>query len=269
MKIGLVGASGRMGQHIAQEILKNKNLELSYALVQKTNKDLDKDIGELLKIKNTGIKLSADTKELIANSETIIDFSSPENTIHIIMQIIKLNKNIPYIIGTTGFTPQQSEIIKEASKKLAIIWSANMSVGVNILLGLTKQVAAILGEDFDIEINEAHHKHKVDSPSGTALALGAKAAEGRKVDLKKVMVTTRDGIVGARKSGTIGFSSIRAGDIIGDHTVMFATDGERIELTHKASNRNIFAKGAVQAALWTKTKSLKPALYDMQDVLFG
>ena len=169
------------------------------------------------------------------------------------------------VIGTTGMTPEEIEGLKDAAAKSVIVQAANMSVGVNLLLGLTEQTAAALGDDYDIEIVEMHHRQKADAPSGTALALGRAAADGRGVDLDKVSQRVRDGHTGPRKPGDIGFATLRGGDIAGDHTVIFAGDGERVELVHKASDRAVFARGAIRAARWIEGQ--KPGLYSMRDVL--
>lgn len=268
MKVAMIGASGRMGRAIISQLSTGSTNKVIAGAVQPSSPDIGKDIGTLAHHEELGVKAVATPDQSFLNADAVIDFSSPEATLATLEFYVSNKKKPVYVIGTTGFTHEQSEKIHAYGKKLPIIWSANMSIGVNILLGLSKQVASILDNHYDIEIIEAHHKHKVDAPSGTALALGHAVAEGRNVDLKETARKTRDGIIGPRKQGEIGFSTIRAADIIGEHTVMFATEGERIELTHKASDRTVFAKGAVRAASWGVAKKLKPGMYTMADVLF-
>ncbi len=209
------------------------------------------------------LAVGTDARALFAASDAVIDFTVPAATKAHAELAAALGKTL--IVGTTGLSDDVNVVIAAAARKSVIIQAPNFSVGVNVLLALTEKLAATLGPDYDIDILEMHHRHKVDAPSGTALGLGEAAAKGRHVALKDVARTTRDGQVGARPAGEIGFATLRGGDVIGDHTVMFAGVGERIELTHKASTRDIFAKGAVRAALWTAGK--KPGLYSMRDVL--
>ena len=266
MKIGIVGCSGRMGRAVAREIIRRPDCSIVGGTLPAGDPSNGKDIGVLAGEDPVG-SLAGDAMDVLCKkTNAIIDFSMPEVTLESLR--IAMEYPLVYVIGTTGFTEAQASHIKACSKKIPIIWSANMSVGVNLLLGLTQQVAQILDDHFDIEIIEAHHRHKVDAPSGTALALGRAAAKGRAVDLEQAAVKSRDGLIGPRHKGSIGFATVRGGDIIGDHTVMFAAEGERVELTHKASDRSIFAKGAVHAAMWGKDKLQKPGLYSMQDVLF-
>lgn len=267
MKVGIVGCSGRMGRAIAKEIIQLSKCDIVGGVLKSSDPDVGKDIGVMAGEKAVGVVAGGTVEELCKRSNIIIDFSSPDVTLESLK--VAAEYSLAYVIGTTGFTEEQKKEIKAYAKKMPIIWSANMSVGVNILLGLTEKIASILDDNYDIEIIEGHHRHKVDAPSGTALALGDAAAKGRGVELEKVAVRSRDGITGARKKGEIGFATIRAGDIIGDHTVLFAIDGERIELTHKASDRTVFAKGAVRAAIWAGDNKIKPGLYTMRDVLWG
>lgn len=264
MKIGVIGCTGRMGKAIIEEILLNQNCEISGGLVKSDSSFLGTDIGLITGSEAIGINASANLEHLFTNSDAVIDFSNPSLSLDAAAIAAKTGKI--HIIGTTGFSDDEINLIKNKAASTTIVWSANMSIGVNILMTLTERVAAILDASFDIEIVEMHHCHKVDSPSGTALALGKSAAKGRNVDLNNVSRKSRDGIIGPRTRGEIGFATLRGGDVVGEHAVIFAGDGERIELTHKASNRNIFAKGAVRAALWAKDK--KSGLYSMQDVLF-
>lgn len=269
MKIGIIGCSGRMGKTITQQVTQLDRCTISAGMVRPQTSEVGMDIGTMAQLASLGVTATDHITPALLESEAIIDFSAPETTLSILTALTKANKKPVYVIGTTGFNQQQTNQIEEFATKLPIIWSANMSIGVNLLLGLTEQVATILDTHYDIEIIEAHHKHKVDAPSGTALALGRAAANGRKVALNAVACKSRDGIIGPRPTGEIGFATIRAADIIGEHTVMFATEGERIELTHKASDRSIFAKGAIRAAIWGYNNQLTTGLYSMKDVLFG
>lgn len=201
--------------------------------------------------------------ELVSRADAVIDFTSPENTVGL-AALAALNQKI-LVSGTTGLNPGQKEALIRAGESTRVIWSANMSVGVNLLMALVEHTAARLGSEADIEILEMHHRHKVDAPSGTALALGESAARGRGVNLHDVWVKSRDGHTGARAVGSIGFATLRGGDVIGDHTVMFASQGERIELSHKASSRDIFARGALVAAEWAAAKP--NGFYTMRDVV--
>jgi 4-hydroxy-tetrahydrodipicolinate reductase len=193
----------------------------------------------------------------------VIDFTSPQATVR--HARLAASHGVALVVGTTGLGPADFEVLKSAAQSVAVVQAANMSVGVNLLLGLTRQVASILADAYDIEIVEMHHRHKVDAPSGTALALGRAAADGRGVDLDAVSQRVRDGIIGARRQGDIGFAALRGGDVVGEHTVIFAGDGERIELSHKATSRAVFALGAIRAALWTVGQP--PGLYSMRQVL--
>jgi 4-hydroxy-tetrahydrodipicolinate reductase len=263
MKIGIVGCTGRMGKALIEEIFLNSNCELSGGAVRPGSDFVGIDIGSLAGINPVGINSCGSLEALFENSDAVIDFSNPEVSMK--CAAIAATQNKIHVIGTTGFSSEDKAKLADYAKKATIIWSANMSIGVNIIAALTEQVAAILDDHYDIEIVEMHHCHKVDAPSGTAILLGESAATGRKVPLADVARKSRDGIIGARPRGEIGFSTIRGGDVVGEHTVMFAGDGERIEITHKASSRKIFAKGAVRAALWAKGK--KKGFYSMKDVL--
>ena len=202
-------------------------------------------------------------EDCFEKSDVIIDFSSPELTLLCAKLASVYGKTL--VSGTTGFTLEQKQKLRDYSSDAVIIWSSNMSIGVNLLLTLSEKVANILHDDYDIEILEAHHRNKVDAPSGTALCLGEAVAKGRGLDFGKVLRRTRDGIIGKRNKEEIGFASLRGGDVIGDHSVIFCGDGERVELTHKASNRIIYAKGAIRAAIWSKDQ--KNGFYSMRDVL--
>ena len=262
MKIGIVGCAGRMGLMLIQEVLANSRTTLAGG-TEPGGAAVGQDLGLLAGTIPAAVAVTTDTKALFAASDAVIDFTTPAAAkIH---AELAAATGKALIIGTTGLGDDARAAIAAAAKKTVIIQAANMSVGVNVLLALTEKLAATLGPEYDIDILEMHHRHKVDAPSGTALVLGEAAAKGRKVSLKDVARTTRDGQVGARPLGEIGFATLRGGDVVGDHTVVFAGDGERIEITHKASSRVIFAKGALRAALWTKGRV--PGLYSMRDVL--
>ena len=252
LKIGIAGYTGRVGQLLVQELQSGTwaGLELAGGCAPDA---ADADFFT-----------SKDAGELFARADAVIDFTRPEGTLK--NAALAAETKTALIIGTTGLTDEDEEKLVEAAKETVILYAANMSVGVNMLLALVERAAASLGpEDWDIEIFESHHKHKVDAPSGTALAIGKAAAKGRDVNHDDVAVRARDGITGERETGSIGYSVARGGDVVGEHTAYFYGAGERIELTHIATNRALFAKGALRAALWTKEK---PAgLYSMRDVL--
>ncbi len=263
MRIGIVGAAGRMGKMNIREVLSQKGATLAAALETKNSAEIGADAGELIGEKAIGVKLSDDLKKFIESVDGIIDFSSPASTIEIGKHAAE--KGLVHIIGTTGLNPHQEETLRLYGKSSKIVYAPNFSIGVNLALALVEKVASTLDDSYDIEIVEMHHNKKVDAPSGTALGLGKAAAKGRKVKLENVWNKSRDGHTGERKRGEIGFATIRGGDVVGDHTVIFATEGERIEVTHKAGDRKIFAAGAVRAALWANSQ--KPGLYSMADVL--
>ena len=262
MKIGILGCAGRMGRALVQEVRATAGAELGGGM-EPTGPAIGQDLGTLAGGEPLGVKVVSDAATLFSTCDCVIDFTIA-SVVNAHVKLAAENKKT-LVLGTTGLGDAARIAIAEGAKKTVIVQAANFSVGVNLLLGLTEKVASMLGPDFDIDILEMHHRHKVDAPSGTALALGEAAAKGRAVNLKDVGRRTRDGLVGARPSGEIGFATLRGGDVIGDHTVIFAADGERIELTHKASGRPIFARGAVRAALWTVGKG--PGLYSMRDVL--
>lgn len=263
MKIGIVGCTGRMGKALVEEILLNSECELSGGAVRPNSAFVGMDVGILAGIDSVGINSIGSIEHLFDASDAVIDFSNPETSMK--CAAVAAKKGKIHVIGTTGFSDEEQKKLKEYAADTKIIWSANMSIGVNILSAITEQVASILDENYDIEIVEMHHCHKVDSPSGTALLLGNAAAKGRNVKLDDVARKSRDGIIGARPRGEIGFATLRGGDVVGEHTVMFAGDGERVELTHKASSRKIFSRGAIRAALWAKGR--KNGFYSMKDVL--
>ena len=264
MKIGILGAAGRMGQMIAREILSGQfDAEIGAAVEHSESRMLGQDIGELAGSETSGIIITSDEESAFKNCDVMIDFTSKESCAgyaDLARQYMR-----PLVVGTTGLGVDEDAALLSASEKTAVLRAANMSIGVNLLLSLVEQAAAKLGSEFDIEIFEAHHHHKLDAPSGTALALGHAAAKGCDVELDDVMIPARSGMTGARVSGSIGMSVLRGGDIVGEHTVTFAGLGERLELAHKATDRAIFARGALKAAIWLKNQ---PAgLYSMKDVL--
>ncbi len=263
MKIGIVGAAGRMGRMLIAEVLGVEGCQLAGGTEPPGSGVLGQDLGLLIGAAEQGLSIGDDTGALFKASDAVVDFTHPDATAA--HAALSGETGVALIVGTTGLEAQHMEALGRAAAKAAVVQAANMSVGVNLLLGLTEQVASALGDDYDIEIAEMHHRYKVDAPSGTALALGAAAAKGRGVNLEDVSDRGRDGEAGPRIAGDIGFSVIRGGDVAGDHTVIFAGPGERVELTHKAGSREIFARGAIRAALWTEGRA--PGLYSMRDVL--
>ncbi|MEO0765061.1 MAG: 4-hydroxy-tetrahydrodipicolinate reductase [Pseudomonadota bacterium] len=261
--IVIAGASGRMGQMLIQSVVESKAWHLAGVLERPGHDWIGQDIGTAMGGQALGALVWDDPLEPMAKARAVIDFTAPEATIA--LSHTAAQARAAHIIGTTGMTDDQIAQLEPASRHCAIVRAGNMSLGVNLLVTLTKQVAAALDEDFDIEVIEAHHHHKVDAPSGTALMLGEAAAEGRGVTLPDVRDAGRDGITGARKRGDIGFSAIRGGDIVGEHDVLFAGPGERIVLRHMATDRALFAKGALKAAQWALDRA--PGQYDMLDVL--
>jgi 4-hydroxy-tetrahydrodipicolinate reductase len=263
MKIAVMGAAGRMGRELVRAIAAQPGCSVSGATEVAGSPALGKDIGELAGLGRIGVEVTSDAAAVIAAADAIVDFTVPKASAEFARLAAK--SGTAHIIGTTGFDAASEAAIAEAAKRTAVVKAGNMSLGVNLLAALTKQVAAALGNDFDIEIVEMHHRMKVDAPSGTALMLGEAAASGRNVALADRSVRVRDGHTGSRQAGDIGFASLRGGTVVGDHTVIFAGEGERIELTHRAADRGIFARGAVKAALWAKGRA--PGLYAMTDVL--
>ena len=263
LKVVVTGASGRMGQTLINLIAKSDKLELVGALERPNHEWIGKDIGLAMGGSKLDVVVSEDPIEVIANAEAVIDFTTPSATIE--FSKFAAQARAIHIIGTTGFSENELEKIKAASFHSVVVRAGNMSLGVNLLVALTRKVAAALDEEFDVEIIEQHHKHKVDSPSGTALMLGEAAADGRGIRLAEAALKGRDGITGARKKGSIGFASIRGGDIVGKHDVLFASNGEQLILSHNATDRNIFARGALKAVIWGRDK--QPGQYDMMDVL--
>jgi len=264
IKIGITGAAGRMGRMLVNAVLATDGCVLAGATEAPNASAIGMDIGLLTNsLKDIGIYVTDNSEELFAGSDVVIDFTSP--SIIELHTTLAAQHNTALVIGTTGLAAQHQDAIERAAQKTAIVQAANFSIGVNLLLGLVEQAAKTLPQSYDIEISDMHHRHKVDAPSGTALALGQAAAAGRGVNLADVMVSGRDGITGPRREGDIGMAVFRGGDVVGDHTVMFAGSGERVELTHKAASREIFAAGAVRAAMWANGKG--PGLYSMSNVL--
>ena len=263
MKIGVVGCAGRMGRMLVAEILTFKGVSLVGGTEHSESSFLGQDIATLAGLDEVGIVVGSNTDALFSFADVVIDFTLTQATISHTQGAVKHGTAL--VIGTTGLNEEQQAAVVKASDSVAVIQSANFSVGINLLLELTSQVSSILGSDYDIEIFEMHHRHKIDAPSGTALALGKAAADGRGVDLETVSERTRDGHTGARNQGNIGFATLRGGDVVGDHSLIFAADGERIELTHKASSRRVFARGAVRSAKWCENRA--PGLYSMRDVV--
>ena len=261
--IVITGASGRMGQMLIKTVLDSDKARLVGAVEREGHAWIGQDLGLALGGAEIGVKVTDDPLEAFSQAQAVIDFTSPEATLG--FSKLAAQARAVHVIGTTGMTEEQISQLEPASRHAVLVRAGNMSLGVNLLVQLTKKVAAALDEDFDIEVIEAHHHHKVDAPSGTALMLGEAAAEGRGVKLSEVSDSGRDGITGARKRGDIGFSAIRGGDIVGEHDVLFAAAGERIVLRHMATDRAIFARGALKAALWGQGKA--PGEYDMLDVL--
>jgi 4-hydroxy-tetrahydrodipicolinate reductase len=259
----VVGAGGRMGQALVRAILDEPRLRLVGALDRTDAPGLGEDAAARAGRPACGVAVTADPLPLFANTDVVFDFTAPAATVA--YSELSAQARVVHVIGTTGLGSEHDERLRAAARHARIVRSGNMSVGVNLLAGLVRRAAAVLGPDFDIEIVEMHHRHKVDAPSGTALLLGRAAAEGRAVDLETHSVRSRDGHTGPRPEGSIGFATLRGGSVVGEHTVMFAGEGEMIALTHRAEDRSIFARGAVRAALWAFDK--KPGLYDMSDVL--
>ena len=261
--IVITGATGRMGQMLVKTVVQSGKARLVGAIEREGSEAIGQDIGTLCGLGPLGVLVESDPLPSFARAQAVIDFTAPAATLE--FAALAAQARAVHVIGTTGMTEAEIEQLAPAALHAVIIRAGNMSLGVNLLTQLTKKVAAALDEDYDIEVIEAHHNQKVDAPSSTALMLGEAAAEGRGVSLKDVSDSGRDGITGARKRGDIGFSAIRGGDIVGEHDVMFAAMGERIILRHIASDRSVFARGALKAALWGQDKS--PGQYDMIDVL--
>jgi 4-hydroxy-tetrahydrodipicolinate reductase len=263
IKIAVSGAAGRMGRAIIASIDQNGATELTGALEREDSPFIGKDTGELTGLGKNGVRITESVEKALKKADVVIDFSNPEASMKLIETAVASNKAI--VVGTTGFSHHQRDEIKEIAQRGRVVMAPNMSIGVNLLLKLVHEAAKAIGNEYDMEIIEAHHRLKKDAPSGTAIRIAEVAAAAVTRDLEKVAVYERKGIIGERRPEEIGIQTIRAGDIVGDHTIIFAGPGERIELTHKASSRDTFAAGSVKAAVWLFDKP--NGLYDMQDVL--
>ena len=261
--IVITGASGRMGQMLLRLVLASDKCRLVGAVERAGSPAIGQDVGVLLGGQPVGVTVTDDALEAFARAQAVIDFTTPDATVG--FAALAAQARAVHVIGTTGMEAAHLAALEPAARHAVIVRAGNMSLGVNLLVQLTKKVAQALDADWDVEIIEAHHNRKVDAPSGTALMLGQAAADGRGVDLETARESGRDGITGARQPGAIGFSAIRGGDIVGEHDVLFATAGERIVLRHIATDRTIFARGALKAALWGQAQA--PGEYDMMDVL--
>jgi len=263
MALVVVGAAGRMGQALIRVVQETEGVRLSGAVEREGSPMLGRDAGELAGVSPLGVAISDDPLQAFAKADGVLDFSAPAASVA--YSGYAAQARIAHVIGTTGIGPEDEQKIAAAARHATIVKSGNMSLGVNLLAALVEQAARALPVEFDIEILEMHHRHKVDAPSGTALLFGKAAAEGRGIGLENNSVRVRDGHTGPRPEGAIGFATLRGGSVVGDHSVFFAGPGERIVLTHNAEDRGIFARGAVRAALWARGK--KPGLYSMRDVL--
>jgi 4-hydroxy-tetrahydrodipicolinate reductase len=262
-RIGVVGAAGRMGRLLVRLAATTPGYRLAGGSDRKGAADIGKDLGQLAGIEPVNLALGEDASKVFAAADAVLDFTVPEASLAHAKLAASSGKAL--IVGTTGIDAAGQKVLAEAGRKAPIVFAPNMSLGVNLLAELVTVVARSLDSAWDIEIVEMHHRHKIDAPSGTALLFGRAAAAGRGVDLDKSSARGRDGVTGARKAGAIGFAALRGGDVVGEHSVIFATEGERVELTHKATSREIFARGAFKAAQWAMGR--KPGLYSMKDVL--
>ncbi|MFN3579595.1 MAG: 4-hydroxy-tetrahydrodipicolinate reductase [Pseudomonas sp.] len=262
-RIAVIGAAGRMGKTLIEAVAQAEGAILSAAIERPESTLVGADAGELAGVGRNGVAVVGDLRSVLGEFDVLIDFTHPSSTLVNLALCREAGKAM--VIGTTGFTDEQKQLLVAASGDIPVVFAPNFSVGVNLCLKLLDMAARVMGDEADIEIIEAHHRHKVDAPSGTALRMGEVVADALGRDLNKVAVYGREGQTGARERDTIGFATVRAGDVVGDHTVLFATEGERVEITHKASSRMTFAKGAVRSALWVGLRG--PGLYDMQDVL--
>ncbi len=263
IRVAIAGAGGRMGRQLIQAAAQLEGVQLGAALERPGSSLVGSDAGELAGVARTGVCVTDSLEKVVNDFDVLIDFTRPEGTLSHLAFCRQHGKGM--VIGTTGFDEPGKQAIFEAAVHIPIVFAANFSVGVNVMLKLLEKAAKVMGDYTDIEIIEAHHRHKVDAPSGTALAMGEAIAQAMDKDLKTCAVYSREGYTGERVPGTIGFATVRAGDIVGEHTAMFADVGERIEITHKASSRMTFANGAVRSALWLNGK--KDGLFDMRDVL--
>jgi 4-hydroxy-tetrahydrodipicolinate reductase len=263
MKLAVMGAAGRIGRELVRAVHAMDGCAVAAALEHPSSLALGEDAGMLAGLGKINVPITSDALDVVARVDGVLDFTVPAASVE--LAGLTANARIVHVMGTTGLSAADEAAVKAAARHATIVRAGNMSLGVNLLVAVTRKVAEALDADFDIEVIEMHHKHKVDAPSGTALMLGQAAAEGRKVDLQSTSVRVRDGHTGARRKGDIGFATLRGGNVVGEHTVVFAGEGERIELSHKATDRGIFARGAVKAALWGRGKG--PGLFSMNDVL--
>jgi 4-hydroxy-tetrahydrodipicolinate reductase len=259
----MVGAAGKMGRKITALLAENEKAELAGALEYFKSPFLGMDAGEVAGCGKNGVVITSDIAEAVKGCDAIIDFTGCEPTMNVLDKYVEFG--IPVVIGSTGFTSEQTEMLKAASEKLAVLFSPNMSLGVNLTFKVLEMVAGAIGNDYDIEIIEAHHRLKKDAPSGTALRMGEVVAKATGRDIEKDGAFCRKGIIGERTDREIGMQTLRAGDIVGEHTVMFCGQGERIEITHRAHTRDTFAQGAISAAVWINGRSA--GFYNMFDVL--
>ncbi len=263
MRIVVLGAAGRMGQALTRVLVETPACVVAGGIEAKGSPALGRDIGEVAGLEPLGVAITDDPLPLFAQADGVLDFTTPAATVE--FATLSAQSRIVHVIGSTGFTDADEAKLEAAARHATIVKAGNMSMGVNLLAVLTEPVARALGPEFDIEILEMHHRHKRDAPSGTSLMLGRAAAEARQVSLAERGVRSRDGDTGPRREGDIGFAAMRGGDVVGEHRVVFAGPGERIELAHIATDRGIFARGAVKAALWARGR--EPGLYSMRDVL--
>lgn len=263
MKLAVMGASGRMGRELIRCVHGIDGCVLAGAVEQNGSLALGEDAGILAGLGRLNVPITGDPLDIVAKVDGILDFTAPKASVE--FAGLAANARIVHVMGTTGLSEADEAAVKAAARHATIVRAGNMSLGVNLLVAITRKVAQALDADFDVEVLEMHHKHKVDAPSGTALMLGQAAADGRGIDLKAASVRSRDGHTGARRKGDIGFATLRGGNVVGEHTVIFAAEGERVELSHRATDRGIFARGAVKAALWARGKG--PGLFSMADVL--
>ncbi len=262
-RIAVIGAAGRMGKTLIEAVTQAEGAALTAAIERPQSTLVGADAGELAGVGRLGVTVAGSLEQVLDDFDVLIDFTHPTSTL-VNLELCRAHGKA-MVIGTTGFSEEEKQQIAEAARQIGVVFAPNFSVGVNLCLKLLDMAARVMGDDADIEVIEAHHRHKVDAPSGTALRMGEVVAQALGRDLHKVAVYGREGQTGARARETIGFATVRAGDVVGDHTVLFATEGERVEITHKASSRMTFANGAVRSALWLETQGA--GLYDMQDVL--
>ena len=263
LRVVIAGAGGRMGRTLIHAVAATKGVTLAGAVDAPDSAVIGRDAGELAGLGKNGVSVAADAAPLLRQADALIEFTIPAASLA--FAELAANAGLIHVIGTTGHSAEEDAVIAKAGSRATIVKSGNMSLGVNLLAALAKRVAKTLGDEYDIEIVEMHHNKKIDAPSGTALMLGRAAAQGRGIDLDQHAVRGRDGITGARCAGDIGFASLRGGTVVGEHSVVFAGPAERVELTHRAEDRMIFARGALHAALWARGQ--KPGLYSMADVL--